>query len=268
MYSEAEQISVFPDYLCRKQLQYHRETLDKDHIRDFTDALLTAIEDAQAKGSEVTKCLTDEHLMLTILDVFLAGLDGISATMRWFIAYLVNYPQVQEKLHQEIDDVIGRDRLPSLDDKDKLPYLKATFFETLRHSSVAPMLNPHKAIVDTTLQGYNIPKDTTVMFNVWAIHNDPTTWENPAEFQPLRFLDSSGEFVCPKDGSFLPFGSGPRVCIGETLVKTTLVLFLSQLIHQFKFSCPAECPPPVLEPELGIIMAPKPFNVCIHKRDD
>lgn len=266
---EAKDISCFPSYLTAKQIQDHRNTLDRENIRDFTDALITTFRDAKEKGSEAAKCLTDDHLMLTIVDVVLNGLDGMSAILRWFVAYLLKYPHVQEKIHQEIDDVVGRDRLPSLEDLDKMPYLKATLLETLRHSSVVPLLIPHNATADTTLQGYNIPKDSMVLFNVSAIHNDPQTWKNPAEFLPSRFLDAEGQFVRPRDGSFLLFGAGPRACIGETLSQTIMLLFLSQLYHQFKLTNPPDSPPVALEAEVEISLTSniKPYSVCINHRE-
>ena len=108
---------------------------------------------------------------------------------------LIKYPQVQEKVHQEIVDVVGRDRLPSLKDLEKMPYLKATLFETLRHSPIVPLLIPHNTTVDTTRQGYNIPKYTMVIFNVAAIHNNPETWENPTEFLSLT-VPGRRETIC------------------------------------------------------------------------
>ena len=128
-------------------------------------------------------------MILALMDIFQAGLDTTATTILWVIAYLVNYPDVQEIVQQEIDHVIGSDRLPTLQDKGDLPYFRALVTETLRFNSIFPFLAPHKTTVDTALRGYNIPKDTIVLFNVCAMHHDPEAWQNPSEFNPSRFID-------------------------------------------------------------------------------
>ena len=263
---EAHECTTFRDHFCAKQIQGHRETFESENIRDLTDAVIKATQDAENEGSEVHKLLTDKHMILTLMDVFLAGLDTTATTLRWAIAYLVTYPEVQARVQQELDDVIGRDHLASLQDKTSLPFVRATITETLRLATVLPLLTPHKTTVNTTLRGYNIPKDTTVVINGWALHHDPKAWENPFSFKPSRFIDSDGSFVYPSDRCFLPFGCGPRVCLGESLAKTELFLFLARLLQRFTFRCPPDFPPPNLEALLGVVSYPMPFEVCIHKR--
>ena len=257
----------FRDRFCEKQIEEHKKTFDSDNIRDLTDALIKATKDAENEGSEVEKLLTDKHMVLTVMDVFVAGLDTTATALRWALAYLVTYPEVQAKTQQELDDVIGRERLPSLQDKSSLPYMRATITETLRLATILPFLTPHKTTVDTKLRGYDIPKDTTVVINAWALHHDPRVWENPFEFQPSRFIDSDGKFVYPGDSCFLPFGCGARVCLGESLAKTELFLFLAQLLHQFTFKCPSDSPPPSLETVFEVVSYPEPFKVCLCKRE-
>ena len=213
------------------------------------------------------KLLTEKHMILALMDIFQAGLDTTATTILWVIAYLVNYPDVQEIVQQEIDHVIGSDRLPTLQDKGDLPYFRALVTETLRFNSIFPFLAPHKTTVDTALRGYNIPKDTIVLFNVCAMHHDPEAWQNPSEFNPSRFIDIKGQFMYPGDRSFLPFGAGARVCLGESLAKTELFRFLSHLLHQFTFKRCPDSPPPSLENQLGVLIYPKPYKVCICKRD-
>ena len=118
---------------------------------------------------------------------------------------------------------IGPDRLPELDDKKNLPHLEATITETLSLSSLVPLSIPHKTTLDTTLQGYSIPKGTTVLMNVWSLHHDPEIWDEPEVFRPERFLDEEGNFVPPKADRFLPFSAGRRVCMGEPLARIELL---------------------------------------------
>ena len=169
-------------------------------------------------------------------------------------------------LHQELDQVIGPDRLPELKDKKNLPYLEAIIAETLRLSSLAPLALPHKATVDTTLQGYNIPKETTVLINLWSLHHDPTIWDDPHSFIPERFLDNDGKFVPPKQDRFLPFAAGRRACLGEPLARVELFLILARLLHSFRLENPPGCDLPTLKPIAGLALMPQPFRVCAFNR--
>ena len=123
--------------------------------------------------------------------------------MLWVIAYLVNYPDVQEKIQQKINNVIGRiGCMPTLQDKGDLPYFRAMVTETLRFNSIFPFLAPHKTTVDTSLRMFNIPKDAIVLFNVRAMYHDPEAWQNPSEFNPFRFIDIKGQLMYPGDEVF------------------------------------------------------------------
>ena len=106
-------------------------------------------------------------------EVFIAGMETTATTLCWALMYLIHNPDIQQRLHQELDQVIGPDRLPELDDEKNLPYLEATITETLRLSPIAALSVPHKTTVDTTLQGYSVPKGTTVLTNLWSLHHDP-----------------------------------------------------------------------------------------------
>ena len=180
--------------------------------------------------------------------------------------YLIHNPGVQQKLHQELDQVIGTERLPELRDKKKLPYLEATITETLRISSLGPLALPHKTTVDTTLQGYSIPKNTTVLTNLWSLHHDPEIWFDPNTFMPERFLDKEGNFVPPKADRFLSFSAGHRNCIGESLARIEIFLILARLLHSVRFENPSGYDLPTLIPVVGLVLMPQPFSVCALNR--
>ena len=237
-----------------------------DNPQDLTDALLKAKKEAEDEDSSVKGFLTDENLIMTMSEVFIAGMETTASTLCWALLYLIHNPDVQRMLHQELDQVIGPDRLPELEDKKNLPYLEATITETLRLSSLLSLAVPHKTTVNTTLQGYSIPKDTTVLTNLWSLHHDPETWGEPDAFRSQRFLDEEGNFVPPKADRFLPFSAGRRVCLGESLARMELFLVLARLLHSFKFENPAGCDLPSLEPVAGIVLVPRPFNVRALER--
>ena len=256
------------DIILQKKFDEHKNTYQDCVTRDLTDALIKAMRQSQAENSNSGKVfpITEDHVVLTMNDIFSAGLETTSTCILWALAYLVRNPKVQQRIHQELDDVIGRERLPDLGDKPNLPYLDATIMEVLRYSSLVPLLFPHSTTADTTLDGYEIPKDTVVLFNVWAMHHDQNEWDRPYEFDPSRFLDAEGKVICPATRSYLPFGAGRRVCLAESLGKIQLFLFISRLLHKFQFSIPSGEKEPDLEGIFGASLSPKPYHLCIQRR--
>ena len=252
--------------IIRRIYRQHVDAWRVDNPQDLTDALLKTKKQAEDEDSSTKGFLTDQHLIMTMSDVFIAGMETTATTLCWALMYLIHKPDVQQRLHQELDQVIGPGRLPELDDKKNLPYLEATITETLRLSSIAALSVPHKTTVDTTLQGYSIPKGTTVLTNLWSLHHDPEIWDEPDAFRPQRFLDEEGNFVPPKADRFLPFSAGRRVCLGESLARIELFLVLARLLHSFKFENPSGCDLPTLEPINGIVLMPQPFSVCALNR--
>jgi cytochrome P450 family 2 subfamily U polypeptide 1 len=139
--------------------------------------------------------------------MFLAGYSTTSATLLWGLLYLITYPEIQQKVQDELDEVIGRDRIPSISDRHRLPYTDATINEIHRVATVVPVGMPHSNNSnDVKLRGYTIPKTTPVFANIWAVHRDPKIWKSPDRFDPGNFLDDDGEFVNKKE--LMPFSIG------------------------------------------------------------
>ncbi|KTF88450.1 hypothetical protein cypCar_00041718 [Cyprinus carpio] len=114
------------------------------------------------------------------------------------------------------------------------------------------------------LGGHSVPKGTRVLVNMWAIHHDPKHWDEPEQFRPERFLDASGRRVTPS--SFLPFGAGPRVCVGESLARIELFLFASRLLQRFHFSVPPGASLPELQGRFGVVLQPQSYSVTVTPR--
>ena len=249
--------------------EIYREHVKANRVhnpRDLTDLLLKAKKEAEEEDSSIKGFLTDKHLISTLSELFIAGMETTACTLCWALLYLIHNPNIQDKLHQELDDVIGKDRLPDLEDKSSLPFLEATIAETLRITSVGPLAIPHKATVDATLQGYHIPKGTTVLVNLWSFHHDPDIWNDPDDFRPERFLEEDGNFVPPKAHLFFPLSGGRRGCLGASLARILLFLSLARMLHSFKFVNQPGCDLPTLEPSGGLVLVPQPFNVCAITR--
>ena len=254
------------DAILRRVYAEHLKSFDADNIRDLTDALISSKAEAGKEDSTV-ESLKTEHVLMAMSDVFVAGAETTVTSMRWLLIYMMYYPEVQAAIQKELDQVIGKDRMPGLKDRQKLPYLQAAVAEVFRITSIAPLAVPHKATVDTTLQGFHIPKGTTVVLNLWAIHHDPDKWSEPMKFNPDRFLDENGNYMVSSSMSFLPFSAGRRVCLGESLARAELFLFTARLFHQFRFEKVPNQPLPSTEGNIGIVLQPRPFQICVKKRD-
>ncbi|KAJ8021825.1 Cytochrome P450 1B1 [Holothuria leucospilota] len=104
--------------------------------------------------------------------------------MLWCIGLLVQHPDVQAKVAAEVDKVVGRDRLPCLNDRDNLPYTTATLFEVMRYSSIVPISLPHATTKQVQIGGYTLPEGTWVLVNLYSMHYDEKLWDNPFQFKP------------------------------------------------------------------------------------
>lgn len=255
------------DTLLQRKYQEHFDTYQEDITRDLTDALIkTTQASSQEDNSAPPLPFTEDNIIMTMSDIFSGGIETMSTCLLWAILYMVHNPKIQERNHKDLDEVVGRGRMPELGDRSKLPFVDATIAEIMRFSSLVPLLFPHSTTVDTHLKNYFIPKGTVVLFNVWAMHHDHEKWSHPNTFDPTRFLDSEGKLICPATLSYLPFSAGRRVCLAEALAKIQLFLFISRLLHKFEFRIPEGSSAPDLEGIFGASLTPKPYEILAQRR--
>uniref|UniRef100_A0A672TS84 Cytochrome P450 family 2 subfamily D member 6/pseudo n=1 Tax=Strigops habroptila TaxID=2489341 RepID=A0A672TS84_STRHB len=228
----------FIDVLIKK----HMETWNPADIRDFTDAFLKEMEKAEKSGFNYNNL----RLVTTT-----------SITLRWALLYILLHPEIQSKVQAEIDNVIGRERSPTMEDQVNMPYTNAVIHETQRLGDVFPTGLPHMTYRDTELQGFFIPKGTTIITNLSSVLKDETVWEKPNEFYPEHFLDANGQFVKPE--AFLPFSAGRRVCLGEQLARMELFIFFTTLLQKFTFVLPKDQPRPQEDGHFALTRSPHPF---------
>lgn len=165
------------------------------------------------------------------------GSDTTSNTIEFALAEMLNKPEILRKVQQELERVVGKDRMVEESDIPNLPYIYAVMKEQLRLHPALPLLVPHCPSETCIVGGYTIPKGARVFINVWAIHRDPTIWENPSEFCPERFMDSSWDYS-GNDFSYFPFGSGRRICAGTAMAERMFMLSLASLVHSFDWKVP------------------------------
>ncbi|XP_071527929.1 cytochrome P450 2J4-like [Panulirus ornatus] len=189
-----------------------------------------------------------DNLVAVLTEMFVAGMETTSSTLTMAIYLLAKHPKIQQRLQQELDQVVGRDKLPSLFDMDDeaLPYTMATIHEVQRKLNLVLFALPHATIQDCIMAGYYIPKGTVLLPNLSDAMRDPELWRNPQEFDPENFLNEDGSYR--KNEAFLPYGAGKRRCAGESLARQELFLILTCILHRFFFTLVEEEELPVTSP--------------------
>ncbi|EHB10399.1 Cytochrome P450 2J2 [Heterocephalus glaber] len=240
-------------------IENHKRDWNPNEPRDFIDAYLK--EMAQHPDKTISS-FDEENLILSTLDLFFAGTETTSTTLRWGLLYMALYPEVQEKVHAEIDRVVGQGQQPSLANRESMPYTNAVIHEVLRMGNIIPLNVPREVSVDTALGGYHLPKGTMIVTNLTALHRDPTEWATPDTFNPEHFLEN-GQFK--KRESFLPFSLGKRGCLGEQLARSELFIFFTSLLQKFTFK-PPKNEKLSLKIRVGLTLSPESYRICAVPR--
>jgi cytochrome P450 len=248
------------------EFRAHLQTYQPNVIRDMTDSLISAFkkEILKENGDDVGSL---EDIPPLMSDLFAAAAATTSSALSWFLLYMVLHKKVQEKIQKELDIVVGKDRLPTLDDAKNMSYLQAALCEVLRIASVVSFIGTN-AIRDTTIAGYHIPKGTLVCPNLKRMHHDEREWPEPDVFKPERFLDSEEKFVgWTKLYGFMPFGAGRRECTGQSLARIMMITFASTLLQRHEIVLPDGAEKPTTEIlAAAVTLRPQDFKVVVKKR--
>ncbi|XP_067912643.1 cytochrome P450 2K6-like [Heterodontus francisci] len=239
----------------------NRRKLDENDLRSFIDVFMFR---QQQESDNPDSYFHDNNLIFTTTNLFAAGMETTSTTLRWAVLLMMKYPEIQKKVHEEIISVIGSERSPRAEDWKSLPYTDAVIHEIQRFADIVPLNITHETTVDLNFKGYFIPKGTPVIPLLSSVLFDKTQWEKSNEFNPSHFLDAEGKFV--KRNAFIPFSIGRRSCAGEPLAKMELFLFFTALIQKFKFQVPPDVSELELVSGVGFTSFPKYKNVCAVRR--
>ncbi|XP_076083138.1 cytochrome P450 2B4-like [Mytilus galloprovincialis] len=244
------------DYV-RSRIDEERRSFDPNNVRHFLDLYLQQERKSNSKISE-------NHLFLTIADLYIAGTDTTSVSLQWTMLYMIKYPDVQKKCRDQILEVVGEDRDPVGKDKDNLPYVMATIQEVQRIATIVPLAIPHLAVEDIEIDGMTIPKNAVIFPNLMSVHHDPSVWDEPDVFRPERFLNND-KFV--KKDAFSAFSMGPRVCLGKQLAESELFLIFVSILQRFDLSKADENDElPIDGIMTGLTQTPKKFKMCFLPR--
>ncbi|KAJ7756853.1 cytochrome P450 monooxygenase [Mycena maculata] len=205
--------------------------------------------------------------------VYMAGTEALSVCLQAFVMAMVTCPDVQKKAQAELDEVVGKDRLPDFGDQSALPYCNAIVKEVLRWNPPAPLASPHLSVNSDIFEGYEIPPGSLIVPNLWKILHDPEIYPNPTQFRPERFLASEYGGELPREvleTLEIVFAPGRRICPGRYFVHTQLFISMASLLSVFDLS-------PVLDVNgnkekveadftYGLACHPAPFKFSVTPR--
>ncbi|XP_077782678.1 cytochrome P450 2K1-like isoform X1 [Podarcis muralis] len=240
----------------------HLRDLDENDQRSLIDSFLLKQQEEKDKPNGY---FHNENLRSLVSNLFAAGMETTSTTLRWGLLLMMKYPEIQNKVQEEIAKVIGSSQ-PRIEHRTKMPYVDAVIHEIQRFADIVPTNISHATTVDVTLKGYFIPKGTHIMPLLTSVLHDESQWEKPYQFYPEHFLDSEGKFI--KRDAFMPFSAGRRACLGENLAKMELFLFFTSLLQRFTFQLPPGTSEDDLDltPAVGFTTPPMPHQLCALPR--
>jgi len=254
MRSQCDEMSDF----IREVIDQHICDFNPDNPRDFIDMWLV-------EGIQNKEGFNTEQLMRNISDMLHAGVETSASTTKWSVLYLALDQQVQKRCREELEEVVGCRRV-SMSDLVALPYLQATIAEVQRITCVAPLSLPHVTTSATSIGRFSFPAKSTFFANLSHFANNPDTFNWPHLFNPERFLSPEGRFM--KHENVLPFGFGLRYCLGESLARSQIFIFLATLLQEVVICPPKQQPPP--NPEnysCNASTMPDDFYVHIQKKE-
>ncbi|KAI0092996.1 cytochrome P450 [Irpex rosettiformis] len=203
--------------------------------------------------------------------IFAAGFETTWHAVTIFIAAMLLHPEAQQKAQKEIDEVIGRNRLPDLNDRDSLPYVQCVINEVMRWQPVTPFGLPHRLMVDDTYNGMFIPKGSVIIANTRSMTWDEEKFHEPQQFKPERFLpkpEGAGE-IYPTNAIF---GWGRRVCAGRHLAEGSLWTAAARILAVFSVSPITDAEGRAIKPDIKfrtiLTRHTEPFECDIRPRDE
>ncbi|CAL1374169.1 unnamed protein product [Linum trigynum] len=214
----------------KANLQGNKSSVGSADRKDIIDILLQ-LEREGKLGINLTR----ENMKAVVMDMFIGGTDTTASSMDWAMAEMIKNPTILKKAQEEVRKVVGKKPKVEESDLDQMSYLRCVIKETLRlHVSG---IIPRQTTSDVKIDGYDIPANTRVLINTWAIQRDPKQWERPEEFDPERFVGSELDFR-GQHKEYLPFGTGRRICPGISYALREVEYVVANLLYLFDWGLP------------------------------
>lgn len=199
---------------------------------------------------------------MILLDLFLAGSETTNSVLRFSLLYMLHFPQVQDRVRQEINAMSPSGEMLSIHDLHKMPYTKATLYEVFRYSNMVPVPLAHRALKDIEYRGMIIKKDTCVMYNQTCNFFDESHFKDARTFNPERFLSEDGTQVINTE-RVTPFGikGSGRICLGETLAWNSFFIYFTTFLQNYKLQPVPGAESNVDDVVVSFSLSPKEFKV-------
>ncbi|CAD5227260.1 unnamed protein product [Bursaphelenchus xylophilus] len=243
----------------------HVEDLKNEDMASFTPTDIVACYLKEKRKREVDgedAYFTDEQLVGLSFDVWVAGQETTANTLGWAFAFMIHNQDAQKKVQEELDAVIGSDRVITTADRPQLPYLQAVCNETQRLANIVPTNVVHATSQNVEVDGYMLKKGTTITPLLCSVLSNEKYFPEPQKFKPERFLDDDGKLK--KVDENIPFSLGKRQCLGEGLARMEIFLVLANILNRYKVLPGAELPS--LERTRGFTVSPKPYKCKLQPR--
>lgn len=247
-----------------KSVKRMKESRLKDKQKHRVDLLQLMINSQNSKETDTHKALSDLELVAQSVIFIFAGYEPTSTSLSFLVYELATHPDVQQKLQEEIDATFPNKASPTYDALVQMEYLDMVLNETLRLYPIAGRLE-RVCKRDVEISGVFIPKGTVVMVPTFTLHRDLDLWPEPEEFHPERFSKKNKDSINPY--IYLPFGTGPRNCIGMRFAVMNMKLALVTLLQNFSFKPCEETQIPLKLNAQGIIQPEKPIVLKVELRD-
>lgn len=223
---------------------------------DLLGMLMRARDEHSGEG------LTDREIRDQCMAIFMAGHVTTASALTWWLWSMATHPTLARRARDEVDQVLGRWR-PGYPDLARLPYLTRTLQETLRLYPPVPTLFLQRTLAPVQLGPWQLPKGTLVRISPWVLHRDPRWYPQSEVFDPERFAPEA-QAARPR-GTYLPFGMGPRSCLGEHFAMAELTLVAAKVLQRFELAPAANAEP--ADPTMHITLRPRhPLRVSLRLR--
>ncbi|KAK2354406.1 isoleucine N-monooxygenase [Trifolium repens] len=229
---------------CKTMKKYHDPVIE-DRIQEWKNGKRTYKEDLldvliSLKDFDNNDLLTEQEIKSNVLELTLAAVDNPSNAVEWGLAEMINQPELLKKATEELDSVVGKERLVQEYDFPKLNYVKACAREAFRLHPICDFNLPHVAMKDTVVADYFIPKGSHVYLRRQGLGLNPNVWEEPLMFKPERHLKKDGSNLSLTESSFdlVTFSTGRRGCSGVMLGTSMTIMLFARLLHGFTWSVP------------------------------